>query len=197
MIKPVGNFSLELYFKTLNGNRSFKNPILAAVNHRFVRPTYVCTTHGDLNQRNIMIDQAGQTWLIDFQHTGPSHILRDIVRLESAVRIQLLTANEATLAERLEMEETLCCIERFRQVKRLAAVFETENQALAKAYATAIHLRTLAHKLIAHNPNDDFSEFHIASFYQALKTLEFDSLQPIQREHALLNASLLAEHLGL
>jgi hypothetical protein len=194
---PLVQGKETLHFKALSGDRSFKNPILAAAKQHFVRSTYACITHGDLNQRNIMVDQAGHTWLIDFQYTEPSHILRDIVRLDSVVRIQLLSPEEATLSERLEMEETLCRIERFREVEFLPNSFQTENRALAKAYATAVHLRMLARKVIGHNPNDDFSEFHIASFYQALKMLQFHAMPMAQCEHALLSASLLAERLGL
>ncbi len=187
----------KLRFSSLNRDRAFKNPIPATANQRLMRPTYVCITHGDLNERNILIDQAGQTWLIDFQHTGPGHILRDVAQLDSVVRFQLLTAKEATLAERLKMEETLCRLERFSQLEQLAIDFATENQALTKSFATAVHLRMLAHKLIAQNPSDDFSEYHIASLYQALKTLQFISLPDLQREHALLSASLLVDCLGL
>ena len=133
--------------------------------------------------------------MIDFQGTGQSHILRDIAILDSAIRFQLLPAEEATLRERLHMEEDLCSIERFSQVEQLAAKSPKENQALAKAYATVLHLRTLAGKLVERNPNADLSEYHIALFYTALNTLQFSSLADIQREHALLSASLLVDQL--
>jgi len=68
---------------------------------------------------------------------------------------------------------------------------------LAKAYATIVHLRRLACRLAEHNPNDDISEYYIALLYNALNTLRFSSLQQIQREHALLSASLLVDKLGL
>jgi len=109
----------------------------------------------------------------------------------------LLTTEEASLKERLQMEEALCGIERFSQVQRLETEFSTTNQALSKAYATVLHLRTLAGKLVERNPNADLSEYHIALFYTALNTLRFSSLAEVQREHALLSASLLADRLGL
>lgn len=187
----------KLYFKSLNSERAFTNPLQAMARLSLVRPTYTCTTHGDFNQHNLLVDSSGHMWLIDFQRTGQGHILRDITKLDSEVLFQLLVSEEATLEECLHMEEVLCSIERFSQVEQLAANFPTQNRALAKAYATVVHLRTLARKLMAQNPNDDMSEYYIALFYNAVNTLRFYSLPSRQREHALLCASILADRLGL
>ena len=85
-------------------------------------------------------------WLIDFQGTGQGHILRDVARLDSEVRFRLLAAEEATLEERLKMEDALCSIDRFSQVEQLATLLPTENKVLAKAYATVVYLRTIARR---------------------------------------------------
>jgi CheY-like chemotaxis protein len=187
----------SLFFRSLGSNRTFRNPILATADHHLVRPTYICSTHGDLNEHNILVDYAEHTWLIDFLFTGPGHILRDVVKLDSVVRFQLLLEGEATLDERLKMEEPLCSLNRSSQVEQLVPDFPTENKALAKAYATSVHLRTIAYQLVDQNPSDDFSEYHIASLYHAMNIIRFFSLPNIQREHALLSASLLADNLGL
>ncbi len=187
----------KLYFKSLNSERAFTNPLLAMSGQSLVRPTYICTTHGDFNQHNLLIDKTGHTWLIDFQRTGQGHILRDIAKLDSEVLFQLLASEESTLEECLHMEEVLCSIKHFSQLEQLAANLPTENQALAKAYSTVVHLRILARKLVAQNPSDDISEYYIALFYNAVNTLRFYSLPPRQREHGLLCASLLADRLGL
>src|SRR6266516_1306894 len=187
----------NLRFRNLKGERNFTNPLLATSDLTIVRPTYVCTTHGDFNQNNLLVDRTGHVWLIDFQETSQSHILRDVAMLDSAVRFQLLASEEATLEERLHMEEALCSIDRFSQAEQLATVFSTENPALAKNYATVVHLRTWAHKLVQQNPSDDISEYYIALLYTAMNTLRFSSLPAGQREHAVICASLLADRLGL
>ena len=143
------------------------------------------------------MDKTGHVWLIDFQDTGKGHILRDVAILDSVVRFQLLTAQEATLEERLLMEESLCSIEHFSQVKDLVDRFSPSNPELAKAYGTVVYLRGLASKLVERNPSDDISEYYAALLYSALNTLRFSSLQQIQLEHALLSASLLVDKLGL
>ena len=95
------------------------------------------------------------------------------------------------------MEEVLCSIEHFSQLEQLETKLPMENQILAKAYATVVHLRTLARRLVHQNPNDDMSEYYIALLYNALNTLRYYSLPLRQREHALLCASLLADRLEL
>jgi CheY-like chemotaxis protein len=187
----------KLQFRSISGERMFTNPILELADQHLVRPTYVCTTHGDFNEGNILVDTDGHTWLIDFYRTGPGHILRDVAELDAAVRFQLLASEDATLEERLQMEEALLQCKRFSEVERLAGQFVTQNRALGKTFATVAHLRSLAHRLVGQNPADDISEYHIALLYYALNLLRFYWLPPLQREHALLSASLLTDRLGL
>lgn len=179
-----------------------------ASSHRFVNPfhilksiqpfvcfTYVATTHGDLNQRNILIDQAGSPWLIDFQRTGPGHILRDVAMLDTVLRFQLLSPQEATLDERLTLEEALSQIKHFGQLEHLQVSSLTKNQALVKAYEIVLHLRKLAYWLTEKKPVSNMQEYSIALLYTTLNTVRFSSLKLEQREHALLSASLLVETL--
>lgn len=187
----------KLSFKSLRGKRTYTNPLLATENRSLVRPTYICTTHGDFNEHNLLIDSTGNMWLIDFLRTGRGHILRDVADLDSVVRFHLLAAKEATLEERLTMEKVLCSIDHFSQLDQLANKLPTTNSALAKAYTIVIHLRKLARKLVNQNPSDDISEYFIALLYHAMNTFRFQNLPLRQREHAFLCASLLADHLGL
>lgn len=187
----------RLIFNSLNSDRTFTNPLNVIDNLSLTRPTYVCTTHGDFNSRNLFVGDTGHVWLIDFQQTGKGHFLRDIATLDSAIRFQLLLAKEATLEERLHLEEALCSIERFSQVKELASRFSTTNQAVAKAFSTVVYLRGLAKRLVEQHITDNFSEYYIALLYNALNTLRFSSLSVELREHALLSASLLIDRLEL
>lgn len=178
--------------------RRFTNPLrILAATPALIRSTYVCTTHGDLSQYNIFVDQTDYPWLIDFKSTCPGHILRDAATLDAVVRFQLLAAQQATLEEFLSLEEVLCNINRFSQLKDLPASYPTTNPALAKVYQTVLHLRKLAYWLVEKNPVDDMSEYYIALFYLSLETLQFFALGAEQRERALLSASLLVDTLGL
>jgi thiamine kinase-like enzyme len=187
----------KLHFSSVSEQQTFTNPILAVADKRLVRPTYTCTTHGDFNPQNILVDRDKHSWLIDFQSAGPGHIMRDVAALDSAVRYQLLSPEAATLDERLAMEQTLNQCTKFSELDKLVTIFPTKNQDLAKTFATVVHIRKLARQLIAQNPNDDMSEYYIALLYNGLNNIRFHSLKTVQREHALLSASLIAEKLGL
>ncbi len=185
----------KLSFDALSERHDFVDPFEAIKGKTFVYTTYECITHGDLNQHNILMDSAKGMWLVDFENTERSHILRDVATLDAVVRFQLLGADEATLDKRLLMERALNSIDRFKQVETLTAAFTTENTAVARAYATVVQLRLLAQWLVDQNPDDDMSEYYVALLYNALATLDYSSLQPAQQEHALLSASLLAQKL--
>ncbi len=185
----------SLTFKSLTGRHTFLNPIRATESLKFVHPTYACITHGDFNPHNLLVDNNGYVWLIDFQETNHSHILRDVATMDAVVRFQLLTAREATLDERLELEETLNKVDHFSQIDQLPPNFATSNPAIAKAYDIVLYLRKQAYRLVQQNPHDDMNEYYVASLYTAMNTLRFSTLSSVQLEHALLCASLLAERL--
>jgi hypothetical protein len=113
------------------------------------------------------------------------------------VRFQLLGPHEATLTERLAMEEALSQTRHFSQVKELVGKFTPENEYLEKAYMVVAHLRCQGQQLVSQNPSDDISEYSVALLYNALNMLRFRDLPVNQREHALLSASILADQLGL
>jgi DNA-binding response OmpR family regulator len=186
-----------LYPEKLTNVEPFINPLRAIAGRNLAFPTYTCPTHGDLNHHNLQVDKDGHIWMIDFQGTGQGHILRDFVALDSSVRFQLLTATDATLQERLEMEQALCSIKHFSEVDQLEGRFQTDNKQLAKAYDIVVHLRKLAAQAVRRNPNDDFNEYYAALLFNALNTLRFASLEQEQREYALLSASLLTRKLEI
>ena len=187
----------RLLFEDLTRDRKFTNPILAAREQEIVKPTYSVATHGDFNENNILVDPTGNTWLIDFGATGTGHILRDVAKLDSVVRFQLLTESQATFAERLELEEALCGMRRFAEINDLPKRFTSKNPAVTKTVEVSSHLLVQARNLLSRNVNDDIGEYYAALLFNALNTLRFYSLPNLQRQHALLSASLLADRLGL
>lgn len=74
------------------------NPIHYVKKHRtsFRTPRFICITHGDLNGRNMFVDQELNVWLIDFFKTGWGPILRDFGELETVIRFELLQTSNLT-----------------------------------------------------------------------------------------------------
>jgi len=68
------------------------NPIAWLARHQdeCILPVYHSITHGDLTGRNIMVNESGNCWLIDFYRTYNSHVLRDFVILETDIKYRLL-----------------------------------------------------------------------------------------------------------
>lgn len=76
-------------------------------------PSRRAPTHGDLTGRNIIADLQSyeansqayyRLWLIDFYRTGVSHILRDVVILETDIKYRLL---DAEIGEFVQLERKL------------------------------------------------------------------------------------------
>ena len=72
-------------------DQPFLNPVRwFQQNRRWPTSLYTCYTHGDLHSQNILLDDNGQAWLIDFYRTGAGHILRDLIELETDIKFNLL-----------------------------------------------------------------------------------------------------------
>jgi len=177
-------------FRDLPGVR-FPNPIYATKGWSFSLSTFICATHGDLNADNIMIDDDGHTWLIDFYRTDKSHVLRDCIELESVVKFILLKSKE--LAERFELDQALLSMDRFSDVESLQ--YDAPDEEYAKAFAVVRKLRQLARELV--HPHDDFTEYEVGLMYYSLNTQRFYSVPKVNRLHALLAAGMLCDKLGL
>ena len=186
----------QLLFTELSERRELPNPIPALTGRSWDFSTYECIVHGDLNPHNVFVDQEGHTWLIDFQQTGRGHALRDIIQLDCAIRIELLTPDEAGLDERFDLEQALLGLEGFPTDGPAPEPASLTNPAVQKAFAACHHLRYIAGTIVANNPEASLKEFYVGAAYFALNYLRFNSLDVRIREHAMLSASLLVRHLS-
>ncbi|MEO1369269.1 MAG: phosphotransferase, partial [Acidobacteriota bacterium] len=178
MIQGRGTLKLQ----RLKVDRAFSNP-LDLLDHSLTFDTFRCTSHGDLNGDNVVVDDGGATWLIDFQRTGPGHILRDFAQLDAALRLRLLLPGEATLEERLALEEALLECDRFADLSELR--LESDNKRLVDTFELCRFIRSLAGEQLA-KPRDDFREYQAASLFHSLNYVRFFDNAKLLREHAFL-----------
>ncbi len=70
------------------------------------RQSYV---HGDLHLRNVLVDEGGKGWLIDFARVERRHNLFDFIKLETYVRLMALGSKDLpfSLAEYVQFEGAL------------------------------------------------------------------------------------------
>lgn len=182
----------RIYFSDLGDDVSYSAPSSILESNSLNRDVYTCTTHGMLGPGSILIDNLERVWLIGFQNTRRSHILRDISYLDASLRLAILSAKEATLKERFELEKLLHEAKSFKDLDTLYSRVSSDERTLTKVAAAVLHLRKLAGRLAG----SDIDELYISLAFSSLKMLEVNALSRVQREHALLSASISAETLN-
>ena len=188
----------HLTFSSMNEPATVKNPLRVAFKGTIASGTHECVTHGDLNDGNIMVDQTGATWLIDFRQTEKGHVLRDFALLDVCIRCSLCGPDDATLDERLALERAVLAARKIDSAGAVVGHLDSSNPATQKAFAASLHIRSLAAKQVHHHASADMRDYFIASFFYELNLIRFVyRLSTVQREHALLAAGLTAEHLRL
>ncbi|MBM4379743.1 MAG: isochorismatase family protein [Deltaproteobacteria bacterium] len=147
---------------------------------------YVCTVHGDLNGANVLMDDVGNVWVIDFFHTGPGHVWKDLVKLESDL-LYLFTP----LRDEAELREALRISHALREVEDLRAPLPEslpglEAPALQRAWTVLRELRLLGAERTREDRNP--WQLDVALLRYAVHTLSFDEASPLQKRWALASA---------
>jgi hypothetical protein len=151
-------------------------------------PTPSCITHGDFNRNNIILDNGGNPWLIDFMLTGRSCALRDFIRLETTVKFEILDPNISQLAY-FKFENAL--ISNNTQVPIFSNDPDEQNK-LEKAYGTIKQIRLLATARVPGAPNNT-SQYYICLLVQTIKFLTWNDYN--SKDFILISSSLLCDEL--
>ncbi len=159
------------------------------------QPSFRSVTHGDLNSRNIFVDEGGRTWLIDFFRTGWGPVLRDVGELESGVKFELLQTSD--FARLYAFEQAVLAPDRFDQPIELNSHWHTPE--FVRAIHAIAKLRSIAADL---SETQDVGEHYVGLLYYALKMMTWRGIssvdverQAIRARHALLSAALICEKL--
>ena len=168
-------------------DRHFINPI-TWLDKSFYADTCLCITHGDMHSRNILVDDSGEGWLIDFARTGEGHILRDFIELESDIKFALL--DETDIPTLCGFELALLSPSRLAEEPHFSDVFD--RYPLRKAFEVICDLRKLAFSFY---PAADMREYYQALLCQTLNVIRLKNIVPLKKRHALLAAALTCERL--
>lgn len=152
---------------------------------------YEGSVHGDLNMKNVLMDEERNMWLIDFAMTGHSHILRDIAKLESVIKLEMIPVSSADrLLRLLELEKILL------SQQRLGAVPETpsvDDEDIAKAFSVIRQLRGYADTVTL--LDDDIRQYNLALLYYTLPVPAYVSVNDKAKEYAWISSSLICNTL--
>lgn len=145
-------------------------------------------THGDLHSQNILLDPNRQAWLIDFYRTGPGHLFRDLVELESDIKFVLLEVTDLSLLFQFEL--ALLSTKSFNDRPTLPTFREKE---LKKAFEVVQGIRHIAGRVAG--PRAGMLDYYQGLLLQSLAIICLRHVTPPKKRHAYLAASLLCQRL--
>jgi ActR/RegA family two-component response regulator len=148
----------------------------------------LCCTHGDMHSRNVLVDPDQHAWLIDFYRTGPGHLFRDLVELESDVKFTLLEITD--LPSLIRFELALLNAEHFNDAPTIPSFREPE---LKKAFRVVQGIRHIAGQLA--DPGADMLDYYQGLLLQTLAMIRLRHIPPPKKRHAYLAAALVCERL--
>lgn len=140
--------------------------------------------HGDLHWRNVLVDESGKGWLIDFAKVQTRHNLFDFIKLETYVRLMLLPKESSafTLNEYAQFEGALHETALGRKTN------VPTNAILTKAYDVIRAIRQIA-QLSMRNPRNFKTEYLPALFIYCLAMMKyFPSNGPVPTQFVFITA---------
>ncbi|MCU0631289.1 MAG: hypothetical protein MUF37_09090, partial [Methanoregulaceae archaeon] len=157
-----------------------------------VSPGYSAPQHGDLNLKNILLDDDGHMWLIDFSDTRVSHNLRDIAKMESVIRNEMISFSS---------DEEICRIAdwdrhviAFRDLGDIPAIPDQDLPGdVEKAFRIIRKLRYFANLVTILDKDPD--QYLIALLWYTLPVLWYRSVGEHGKKYAWITASRICERL--
>ena len=128
--------------------------------------------HGDLHLRNVLVDEAGKAWLIDFAKVTERHNLFDFIKLETYVRLMELgrdkVARTFSLGEYTQFEQALA--DATLGIENGTTC--PENSHLQVAHKVILAMRDIARKHMGADP-DFRHEYFRALFLYCLAVIKY------------------------
>jgi CheY-like chemotaxis protein len=173
---------------------SLPNPVQWVIKHiqdSSTLPFRLAVTHGDLHGDNLFVDQ-NYSWAIDFERSGPGHVLRDFIEMEVDVFTRLgpgasgSQINEQLFLTGLSLTGNLDSYQNKELQSRL------NNSRLIKALAVIQEQRQICSE-IAHP--SDFREYLWALLFDVVFLATLVEQNRPQRDRALLLGGIICERL--
>lgn len=153
---------------------------------------YEGSVHGDLNMKNVLMDEEKNLWLIDFAMTGHSHILRDIAKLESVLKFEMVPiSSEERLLGLVKLERVFLRPERLGEIPEVPEWIGDPDT--VKAFRVVQQLRRYSDTITL--LDEDIRQYYLALLYYTLCVPAFVSVNDHMREYAWISSSLLCDAL--
>lgn len=176
-------------------NETSINPLFWLESHakQCTLPVQMCITHGDMTGRNIMVDNEGKCWMIDFLRTCHSHSLRDFVIFETDLKYRQLP--ETSNRDFLKLEMLL--LEQGISINESDIPTDWPND-LKKAFLVIQSIRKFASQIAfgVANPSRMEFEYLISLLMATLNVVRLRHIYPDRKLQALNSAVLICDALN-
>jgi hypothetical protein len=153
---------------------------------------YQSVTHGDLNPRNILVDELDNLYIIDFSETGLRNIVSDFARMETVLKFETTRVeSSADVARLVEFELGLAEMNSLSDIPPNR--YRGDDPRVEKAYRAICQLRRYAD--IATLFETDPAPYWLALLEWTFSVLSYD-LIPLRRKLAAYSAAILCEKLA-
>ncbi|MCC7551328.1 MAG: anti-sigma factor antagonist [Methanobacterium sp.] len=160
---------------------------------------YESSTHGDLNMRNVLMDENLNMWLIDFAFTRYGHILRDVAKMETALKLECVDiGSEEKLKQVIELETRFLNAEKLSDIPQIPSEYKEvgvdfDNDDVLKAFNCIQRLREYGNMITL--MDDDISQYLLGLLSYTLSTVSFISLNDYEKKYAWISSSLICQKL--
>ncbi len=153
---------------------------------------YEASVHGDLNMKNVLLDETNNLWLIDFAETRYSHILRDIVKLEAVIKGEMIPIfSRQALAELVSLDVQFLSARSLSDIPQLP--HNIQDPVLEKAFRCVQKLRRYADLVTL--LDDDITQYYLGLLPYTLNLLSYTSVNEYAKEYGWISASLICQRL--
>ena len=159
---------------------------------RVPRAHYFAHVHGDLNGANVLLDEPGNVWLIDFFHAHRGHVLRDLIKFENDLLfIWTKFDSEEGLVDAMRLIDWLLSARDLAREPGEESVPSFQHPAFERAARTVLKLRSFYPALV--RADREITQLLIPQIRYAVHTLSFDESNLWQKRAALYLACRAAE----
>lgn len=151
-------------------------------------PVLYGVIHGCMDPDSILVDDAGQTWLIDFTRAGQGLLLQDFIAMETAMKLEMI--------ETLDLQARYLLEQRLLETAKLSddPSYEGLSPELQRMALAITYIRASAAELAG----EQFTSYQVGLFFCALRyvakfdpALQYTRGRLIPYAHSLLLAAML------
>jgi anti-anti-sigma factor len=153
---------------------------------------YKSIIHGDMNMKNILLDEGGNCYVIDFSETRISNVQSDFARFEPIFKFETFRIeSDEDLRKALEFEAALLDTSRIDEPPKF--VYKGDDHMVAKAYKMICLLRRFADDVVIFERN--IVPYLLALLEWTYPVVSYWGFPKIRKQYAVFSAALIVRKL--